>query len=71
MKEMHLRVLNEWGFNEGKLEDFTVWRFQNESIRIVWNENQQVGCYTVNGEDLELILGWDQIENVMEQITNL
>lgn len=64
-------LYRKWRFRIDEREtdnDPFIWRLNINNMEIVWNIASQTGAYTIYGGELNLILGWEMLENLMEQI---
>lgn len=73
MENMRLtqkKVLHrEWKFECEQIEEgLYIFKKTIDEVQIVWCIKHQVGAYTVDGEQLELLLNWETLESLMEQI---
>lgn len=60
-----------WKFKCEQLDEgLFVFKKTIGNVQIVWNIKHQVGAYTIDGENLSLLLNWKTLESLMEQISN-
>lgn len=58
-----------WGFKCEQIEKgLFVFKKSIDNVQIVWNIKHQVGAYTIDGETLTLLLSWEDLESLIEQI---
>lgn len=63
------KLYRDWGFRldeRNNDNDPFIWRLKIMDIEIVWNIKHQTGAYTIYGEQLSLLLGWEMLEDLME-----
>ena len=64
------RILSRvWKFECEQIEEgLYVFKKTIDNVKLVWNIKHQVGAYTIDGENLSLILNWETLEDLMDQI---
>ena len=63
MKNMQLRALNRWEFEENQ---DGIYITQIDNMKIGWSMEGQCGAYTIDGE-LGFIKDWDHLDEIMQQ----
>lgn len=63
MKEMQLRALNRWEFEECGKDEYSI---RIDNLFIQWNVQCQFGAYLIDGS-LELIHNWDELDELIQQ----
>ena len=59
----------DWKFECEQIEEgLYIFKKTIENVQIVWCIKHQVGAYTIDGISLELILNWETLESLMEQL---
>ena len=61
---MQKRALKRWEF---ECEQNDVYKAIIDNISIVWNIKHQIGAYTIDNDELNLLLNWDMLDELMQQ----
>ncbi len=70
MRVMQKKVLyRDYGFRiRVEPGEIYIWHLEVDNIKIIWNIKHQIGSYTIDDGDLNLIFSWQMLEDLMEQI---